>query len=160
MQRFEARFPVPHGGCAIRTALGLSSQLVGCGAGNAAPGRASATTFDAVAGSARGVVGRELTDSRLLSAEPEAPLLTARVGAQLAMGDADSDGAVELAYSSDTLEAPKDRLTLVTLEGNKPIVRFELPAPGIGAIAICNRREGPGMAPIVLAVGDELWLLR
>jgi hypothetical protein len=159
-QRFEARFPVPHNGCAVRSALGLSSQLGSCVAGRDALGHASSTTFDAVAGSARGAVGRELTDSRLLSAELGAQLLSPRVGAQLAMGDADSDGAVELAYSSDTLEAPKDRLTLVTLEGKKPILRFELPAPGIVAVAICNQREGSGMAPIVLAVGDELWLLR
>jgi hypothetical protein len=164
MQRFEARLPVA-GGCAARSELGLSVGLEPCGTrGEVA--RAPATSFDAVAGAGHGAVGRELGSARLLGAlsDPqsrlESPLPAGRVGAQLALGDADSDGAPELAYSSDTLEAPKDRLVLVTLEAKKPIARFELAAPGIAAIAICNRREGPGMAPIVLAVGDELWLLR
>ncbi len=96
----------------------------------------------------------------MTGARPELALLTRHVGAQLALGDADSDGSPELAYSLDTLDASKDRLTLVTLEGNKLTPRFELPAPSISAIAICSQREGPGMAPIVVATGDELWLIR
>jgi hypothetical protein len=51
-------------------------------------------------------------------------------------------------------------LTLVTLTQGKLTPRFALPAPGISAVTICDRREGPGMAPIVVASGDELWLLR
>jgi hypothetical protein len=82
-----------------------------------------------------------------------------RVGAQLAVGDADSDGSPELAFSADTLEPNKDRLTLVTLAGGKLLRRFELAASNISAIAICAR-EGAGMAPIALATGDELWLMR
>jgi len=160
LQRFEGQFPVG-GGCAARRDLGLSAQVEPCAAHREPPGRApAASTFDAVAGSGRSSVGRELGSARLLGSVPEWPLLGGRVGAQLAVGDADTDGALDLAYSGDTLEAAKDRLTLVTLTDKAPITRFELPAPGIGAIAICNRREGPGMAPIVLAVGDELWLLR
>ena len=58
------------------------------------------------------------------------------------------------------LEAAKDRLTLITLQGGQPTTRFELAAPAITALAICGRREGPSMAPIVLATGDELWVLR
>jgi hypothetical protein len=83
-----------------------------------------------------------------------------RVGAQLALGDADSDGRPELLYSVDTLDAAKDRLTVVTLEGAKATRRFELPAPGISAVAVCQRREGPGMSAMVLATADELWLIQ
>jgi hypothetical protein len=158
LQRFEGQFPVA-GGCAARRDLGLSAEVEQCAAHREPPLGAPATsTFDAVAGSGRSSVGRELGSARLRV--PQSRLLGGHVGAQLAVGDADTDGALDLAYSSDTLETAKDRLTLVTLTDKTPITRFELPAPGIGAIAICNRREGPGMAPIVLAVGDELWLLR
>ncbi|HYQ18847.1 MAG TPA: hypothetical protein VEQ58_23890 [Polyangiaceae bacterium] len=152
LQRFEAQLPVPGGGCVARSELGVASQLGAC----AAEARADAATLDALAGSSRGLLGRELGGARLLGAAAPA----GRVGAQLALGDADSDGALELAFSSDTLDAAKDRLTVITLQGNKPTPRFELAAPAISAITICSGREGPGMAPIVLATGDELWLLR
>ena len=105
-------------------------------------------------------MGRDLDSARLTGARHELSLETRRVGAQLAVGDADSDGNPELLFSSDTLDAAKDRLTLATLDGKKLSSRFELPAPSISALAICSRREGPGMAPLVLATADELWLIR
>lgn len=161
LQRFEGQLPVPGGGCVRRSELGWSSQLLACGATAPTSVPATPSTWDAVAGSPRGTLGRELKTARLLGTVPELGSFTARVGAQLGLGDADSDGALELAYSSDTLEAAKDRLTLVTLKGDSATVRFELPAPAVSAIAICSKREGPGMAPIVLATGgEELWVLR
>jgi len=156
--RFEGLLPVPGGGCVGRSELGVSSQVGPCS--TTSGGRAAPAIYDALAGTARGSVGRELGTSRLLGTLPELAPSTLRVGAQLGLGDADSDGALELAYSSDTLDSTKDRLTLVTLQGRQALTRFELPAPAISAVAICDEREGPGMAPIVLAAGDELWVLR
>jgi hypothetical protein len=116
--------------------------------------------LDAVTGPLQGWVGREFSSATLLGPRPDVYKAQLRTGAQLALGDADSDGNPELAYSADTFDAVKDRLTLVTLDGSKLTRRFELPAAGISAVAICARREGPGMAPLVLATGDELWLIR
>jgi hypothetical protein len=156
--RFEGLMPVPGGGCAERSALGLLARFQSCTQPGA--GRTPAATLDAVAGVPGVQLGRDGASARLNGARPELTLAPHGVGAQLALGDADSDGNPELAFSSDTLDATKDRLTLVTLDGKKMTPRFELPAPSISAIAICSRREGPGMAPLIVATGDELWLIR
>ncbi len=158
-RRFEARFPLPGGGCAARDALGLMATSVSCDAPGASF-RASASV-DAVAGSRRFQWGRALGSSSLidLRGSPSTPS-SLRLGAQLAVGDADSDGDPELAFSADTFEPSQDKLSVVTVRGQTVTPRFELPAPDIRAIAICGRREGPGMAMLVVATGDELWLLR
>ena len=154
-----ARFDgLPCRGGRARSALGVLARFDSCTQPTAS--RAQPTTLDAVAGWPGAQLGRELASARLSGARPELAQATNRVGAQLALGDPDSDGNPELAYSSDTLDPTKDRLTLVTLNGSKLTPRFELPAPSISAVAICSGREGPGMAPLVIATGDELWLIR
>lgn len=105
-------------------------------------------------------LGRDAASAELVTIPPGGAAPKLHVGAQLALGDADNDGNPELAYSADTLDAAKDRLTLVTLQGSQASPRFELPAFGISAVAICSRREGASMAQLVLASGDELWLIR
>ncbi len=157
LARFEGLMPVA-GSCVERSALGLSARFQSCA--EPAASRSQAATVDAVAGFTGLQLGRDVTSTRVVGARPELAQLTQHVGAQLAAGDPDSDGDAELAYSSDTLDGTKDRLTLVTLKGKHPVQRFELAAPGITAIAVCRGREGPGMAPIIVASGDELWLIR
>ena len=156
--RFPGLLPAPGGGCVERSQLGVLARFDSC----TAPGssRAAPATLDAITGQSATQLGRDQVSGKLSGARPELALAKSRVGAQLALGDADSDGAPDLAFSADTLDAARDRLTLITLEGNKLVPRFELPAPGISAIAICAGREGPGMAPVVVATGDELWLIR
>jgi hypothetical protein len=157
-ERFDALLPVPGGGCAVRHNRGFLAELVACRPGVARP--RVPVVVDAITGPLSGWVGREFSSTALVGPRPDVykpPLYT---GAQLALGDADNDGNPELAYSADTFDPAKDRLTLVTLDGKQATRRFELPAPGITAIAICARREGPGMTPLVLATGDELWLIR
>jgi hypothetical protein len=157
LRRFEGALPVPAAGCVARSALGFSSQESPCGV---KPATAAALTLDAVAG-ARGVwLGRDLATSQLWTSQRGLLPNGTRAGAQLALGDADSDGSPELAFSADTLEAAQDRLTLVTWAQGKLTPRFALAAPAITAVTICTQREGAGMAPIVIASGDELWLLR
>jgi hypothetical protein len=156
--RYEGSLPAPGGGCSARSGLGISGLVIPC-TPRQAPGR-PASTWDALAGTARLWLGRDVTSSLLSSSEPGAAPNDTRVGAQLALGDADDDGNPELAFSADTLEAGKDKLTLATISGGKLTTRFTLPAPAIAAVAICGRREGPAMAPLVVATGDELWLIR
>jgi hypothetical protein len=157
--RFEALLPAPGGGCVARAGLGLAGKIAGCGGGEAEVGFDLNAPIDALAGAGPARVGRELTSGTLRQPAGELASL-GRVGAQLALGDTDSDGAPELAYSADVLEPNRDRLSLVTLNGTKARRRFELPAAGISAIALCQKAEGPGMAPVALISGEELWLIR
>jgi hypothetical protein len=159
LARLEGSLPAPGGGCAARSGLGLSGQLSSC-SGKAPQADASMPgVLDALAGSAGLHVGRDLSSGKLLEPRGELPLV-AGAGAQLALGDADGDGRPELAYSSDTLEPVKDRLTVATLQGKELRRAFELRVPGISAVTICERPEGPRMAPLALVSGDELWLLQ
>jgi hypothetical protein len=158
VRRFEGQLPLPGGGCSARDGLGLAARLSPCDARE--HGATGKPALDAVAGTAAVQVGRELGTSRLTQLPSGTISTPTRAGAQLALADADSDGDTELAYALDTLDAARDKLSLVTLRGNEALSRFELPAPDIRAVTICSRREGPRMAPIVVATGDELWLLR
>jgi hypothetical protein len=157
-ERFQGLLPLPGDACVERSERGWLALARPCTGAAAAPRRA-APTLDALAGVPATWLARD-ADSGTLHTTARGLLPSGvRVGAQLALGDADSDGAPELAFSSDTLQPSEDRLSVVTLEGGKLRPRFVVAAPGISAIAICGR-EGGGMAPIVLATGDELWLLR
>ncbi|HEY6078299.1 MAG TPA: hypothetical protein VIW29_05820 [Polyangiaceae bacterium] len=157
--RFEGRLPVPGGGCVSRSGVGLSGLLGECRPGDGAPARQLGSVLDALAGSSAAQLGRELTTGAIERAGQ--PLsLSAPPGAQLALGDADADGRPELAYSSNSSDGTSDRLTIVSLDGARAQLRFELAAPHIGAIGICARPEGSGMAPIALASGSELWLIQ
>jgi len=158
-ERFEGLLPVSGGGCAVRTDFGFLATVGACSTEAAARVQVP-VVVDAVAGSPAGWVGHEYSQAGLVGPHPEVWQAELHTGAQLAFGDADDDGNPELAYSADTFDAGKDRLTFITLDGKKPVKRFELAAPSISAVAICARREGPGMAPIVVASGDELWLIR
>jgi hypothetical protein len=157
--RYRALLPAPGGGCVAPSSVGLSGQIIQCTAGRPAAAAGPGGTLDALGGARTWQLGRDLTSGKLRQNQSEV-LALGRVGAQLAVGDADGDGTPELAYSADVLEPARDRLSLVSLTSGKPSRRFELPASGISAIAICNRPEGPGMAPLVLSSGDELWLVR
>lgn len=156
-ERYAGLLPLPGGTCTARHGLGLAVSPTPC-AGR--PSLSSSPPLDALAGADDFWLGREMETGTLVSARSGPALPNERVGAQLALGDADNDGYLELLYSADTLRAADDRLTLVTLKGDKVTARFQVPAPGISALAVCRRREGPGMAALVAAVGDELWLLR
>jgi len=158
-ERFEGLLPVSGGGCAVRTDFGFLAAVSACSTEAAARVHVP-VVVDAIAGSPAGWVGHEYSQAGLVGPRPEVWQAELHTGAQLAFGDADDDGQPELAYSAATFDAGKDRLTFVTLDGKKPLKRFELATPSISAVAICARREGPGMAPIVVATGDELWLIR
>lgn len=154
LQRFAGALPLPTTGCVARSGLGLQATPSACGA---RPQPAPSVVLDALAGHGGEWFGRELGGAKLVSSRPLPPRA---VGAQLAAGDLDGDGNVELAFSEDTSDPTRDRVTLVTLAAGQLRTRFELSAPAVGALAMCQRPEGPGMAPLVVASGDELWLVR
>jgi hypothetical protein len=80
-------------------------------------------------------------------------------GAQVALGDLDLDGQVEIAVSRNTRERKHDTLRVLSWRGNELQQRFDIPVPGgIDAIAFCPATDG-GQAPLVLATGPQLWVI-
>jgi hypothetical protein len=174
-ERYPNQLPLAEG-CVERAGMGFESYVRTCAesssnytrAGDAGAGvrggareRPAGAVLDAVASFSEATVGRLLEDGSLLliSGASSTPLL-ASAGAQLAVGDADGDGAPEIAVSRNTLDPTNDGLSLFTLEQGKLRLRFELAAPSISAIAVCRERDGAGMAPIVLASADEIWIVK
>lgn len=85
----------------------------------------------------------------------------AGLGAQLAMGDLDGDGAPELVASTPTLNPAADALLIYSWkEPAAPSERLRIAAAGgVSAITTCPA-EDAGRALVVAAVGGELWLIR
>jgi hypothetical protein len=157
--RFEGLFPLGSGACVGRAGFGLSARDERCQESGAGRAARSETVLDAVTAGAGMLFGRELGSGRLSNGRGEPLPVAGRIGAQLAGGDADDDGHPELAYANDTLDPTQDGVSLVTLEGGQVRRRFEVAAPAVSALGWC-RREGPAMAPLVIATGDELWIVR
>jgi hypothetical protein len=87
--------------------------------------------------------------------------IIARVGAQMAMGDLDQDGAPEIVSTVDTLAAKYDAVEVRTVHPRGTVMRrMKLPAPrGVRAVAVCPP-DGPDRSPLVVATGTELWVVR
>ncbi len=158
LRRFSGLLPVPTGACAPRAGLGVLGAPRACDA-SAAP-RAHGPVLDALAGAHGEWFGRDQAALVLTGASPQLARMGSSIGAQLAAGDLDGDGEIELAFSEDTTDPSRDRVTLVTVADGRLTPRFAVPAPALRALALCSRREGPGMAPLILASGDELWVVR
>lgn len=83
-----------------------------------------------------------------------------RVGAQVAVGDIDQDGAVDVVTTLDVLSTKHDAITVRTLLDNGTVQRrYVVPAPGVEALTICAP-DGSGRAPIVAAAEQRIWVLR
>ena len=97
----------------------------------------------------------------LVVRDSEGDKVIGRVGAQLAIGDIDQDGAIDLVTTLDVLSRKHDLVELRTLLPTGPVKRrFKLPVKtGVDAVAICPP-DGPGRAPIVVATNRQLWVLR
>jgi hypothetical protein len=82
------------------------------------------------------------------------------VGAQLALGDLDGDGHVELLTTDPGTDPSRDSLLVRTLSEDgraKPALRIDVPG-GVQAVTICP--PGPnGFSAIALATGKSLWIV-
>jgi hypothetical protein len=78
-------------------------------------------------------------------------------GAQVALFDANFDGAPEVAFSSD---ADPDAITIASMLSAAPKIVNRIAAPaGVRALAACPSIDG-GSAALVAVVGSEVWLVR
>jgi hypothetical protein len=111
-------------------------------------------------GEARRVRAERRPDGTVKLSDGKRSVELERLGAQLAVGDLDGDGAPELVASLDTLDAASDAVVVYSWhEGRKPVERLRIPAPGgVRALAVCPARATQ-MAPIAAAVGDALWVV-
>jgi hypothetical protein len=88
---------------------------------------------------------------------PEALHAFEGIGAQIALGDLDEDGVVEVVASAD---AGDDAISVWSWDGGPPRPRLKVPAPaGVRALAVCPP-EVRGVPAVVAAVGNEVWIVR
>lgn len=163
--RFRGQLPWPGGGCTRTLATGVAAERTACGA---RPAAGEPTAVDAIAGvelrTPRGeasfFASRRQDGTLTIEAYKTRSELTS-VGAQLALGELNGDGRPELVSSTDTLAAETDAVIARTLsDGGAPSEAFRLPVPsGVRALAICPS-EGATLAPLVIATGDGLWVVR
>jgi hypothetical protein len=160
----------PVAGCTRIAALELHPSLHSCTAGDPAPRPAelggaadavAATVLVSREGRAEQVLAWRSKHTLALRSGPAGPLVLGRAGAQIALGDLDQDGALDVVSSRDVLTASKDVLLVRSLLPDGRVERrFELPVPdGVRALAVCPP-DGPGRAALLVATGRELWELR
>jgi hypothetical protein len=170
-QKWHALMPWPGAGCTRRTGLGYEGKAGACPGSNRTPEVDFGTPVDAFD-------SRTLTDhsgrvhtvrvARAVGADfaraldslhPE--VTVPNVGAQLAVGDLDEDGLPEIVSSAAGLDRRADQLLVRTVTDNGQLrERLRVPVPsGINALAICPS-DGRAMAPLALATGDGIWLIR
>lgn len=170
-QRWHGVMPWPGGGCTLRAGLGYDGRARGCPGAGVTPNVDFGAPVDAfvtrtlsnrdgqvrVLRAAR-AVGSD-TVRVLDSLHPE--VVVPNSGAQIALGDLDEDGLPELVSSSATLDRRADQLVVRTITDNGQLrerLRIAVPS-GIDALAICPG-DGRAMAPLAVATGDGIWVIR
>ena len=171
LARHEGRIPWGTQSCARRSGLGLSPERVDCSGKSRAPaGKDESDANDAIAavrwvardGTALDVsVGRRQRDARLrLEIGKRKVELAEAVGAQLALGDLDGDGRLELVTSDPDVDPSRDALLVRTLSEDgrtEPALRVAVPT-GLHAIAVCPPSTS-GFSTLIAATGDGLWIV-
>lgn len=168
--RYPGRIPWPQSGCAAVNVIALAPERGAC---ETAPRRAADVNegVDAIAGAqivTRDGSRRELyarrrqRDGKLeLQIDTRWTPLPDAVGAQIALADLDGDGRAELVTTNDTRDPKLDFVRVQTVEDDGTLKEaFRLPVPsGVHALGVCPGDAG-SIAPIVLATGEGLWVVR
>jgi hypothetical protein len=163
---------VPHGratACAGIGQLLLGKTMRACGEDEPPPAIADVRhKTDAIASAfvvGKSGVGKTTIalrkDSSLIVRAGDEDKVIARVGAQLAIGDMDQDGTPEVVSTMDTLAPKFDVVEIRTVYLRGTVKRrLALRAPkGVRAVAVCPP-DGPARAPVVVATGTEIWVIR
>jgi hypothetical protein len=162
------RLPWPAGGCAELVDDLLAGRSVPCG-GTTGPSfdgvldAISSARLSLASGEPRIVsAARSAEDGSVTVQDGTGKVLRLeRAGAQLALGDLNGDGTFELVTSLDTLNPAEDAVVVSSAApSGKLEEKFRVPMPaGVRALGICPL-EGAGIAPIAVATGEGLWILR
>jgi hypothetical protein len=160
---------VPEGVACVRpdpAVLAFDAPATPCSA-SFAPFAVDAPTprYDAFVGF--DLVGQDGTSRLAVAARDPAGTLHVKVdssevtvegaGAQIALGDLDQDGALEVVTTSDQGE---DAIVVSSFRGGELRQRLRLPAPaGVRALAVCPA-EDRGVPALVAVVGPEVWIVR
>jgi hypothetical protein len=169
--KWHALMPWPGAGCTRRSGVGYEGKARACPGSSQTPEVDFGTTIDAFDSRALTDRSGQLHTLRVArpvgadfaraldSLHPE--VMVPNVGAQLAVGDLDQDGLPEIVSSSPSLDRRADQLLVRTVTDNGQLrERLRVPVPtGIDALAICPS-DGRAMAPLALATGDGIWLIR
>jgi len=164
------RLPWPGGGCARIDGLAISPRIERCTKGEAPAAEPSLhDALDAIAGAnvtaptgrTRLVrAGRRASDGSVVMTNGEREARLEHAGAQLAVGDLDGDGEPELVTSVDTFDAAADAVIAYAWRGTTLEEKLRVPVPGgVRALAVCPGRP-TAMAPIVVATGNGLGVIR
>jgi hypothetical protein len=106
---------------------------------------------------------RESASSEVRVVDSEGRVLRLpRRGAQLALGDVDADGDLEVLTSLDVLDPARDELVIESWRANgRAEERKRVPVPsGVRALAACPSDDSARSARLAVATGNELWILR
>jgi len=157
--------PIGGGACAPIGTARLMFEGYGACDGPPLPIRSARESFDAASAfdlvmpngeSTQAVATREGTKLRVRVGTAERASFEG-AGAQVALFDANLDGAPEIAFSSD---ADPDAITIASMMTTAPKIVNRIPAPaGVRALAACPSIDG-GSAALVAVVGPEVWLVR
>jgi hypothetical protein len=175
LERFEG-LPWEARGCAELTGLALTPEARDCDVRKAAEkaktrsASQSPDTMDAMAGTRYSDVSGQLVTAWAMRDPEDQTLWLAddrdnraklpNVGAQVALGDLDRDGYVEVLVSENTLDPKADALLVYTWQPEGLVSRYRLPVPsGVSAIAVCPP-EDLGLSPIAIASDKSLWVVR
>ncbi len=154
--------------------LRLGQKLIACHESDAPPALPNLQwPSDAIASTVVVAVDGRVTptvalrrDNTLLVRAPDdagepADRIVARVGAQIAIGDLDQDGAPELVSALDVGAPRLDAIEVRSLASGKAQLRYRLPVPtGVEAVAVCPPDAGTTVAATVVATKGELWVVR
>ncbi|HYQ44141.1 MAG TPA: hypothetical protein VER11_19300 [Polyangiaceae bacterium] len=169
--KWHALMPWPGAGCTRRSGIGYEGKARACPGSGAIAEVDFGNVVDAF--DSRALTNRSGQEHTLRVARPvgadfaraldslQPEVIVPNVGAQVAIGDLDEDGLPEIVSSSPSLDRRADQLLVRTLTDNGQLrERLRVPVPsGIDALAICPS-DGRAMAPLALATGDGIWLIR
>lgn len=155
--------------CGGLIGLMVTGAIGACGGGTAPHGPTVGGRYDAFASSIlvrpdgrldRVWAGREDRVLEIRDGSSHAARVTG-VGAQLALGDLDQDGTIEVLASLDTMDPLADAVVVRSWTGGATTRElFRMPAgSGVQALATCPP-ESSGRQAFVVATGDEIVVVR
>lgn len=169
VSRVAGKQPWGNLGCAERRGQGLGSAVTDCAGTRTFEQAGTRGELDVAAGatlvtsggSVRVLATRALGQGALQVQDGDGRLAQLQgAGAQVALGDLNRDGLLEILSSKDTLDRQQDELSVHSWRPEGLSLQYRLRVPsGIDAVAVCPA-EDQGSSIVVVATRRELWFVR